>query len=58
MAQTGKIAFGAIIGAAAGIVAGVLTARKSGKETRADIKSKALELKTKAQNAAKRKSDS
>lgn len=41
----GKFALGAIIGAAAGIVAGLLTAPKSGKETRADIKDKATELK-------------
>mgnify|MGYP001507925177 FL=1 len=33
-----KLAFGAIIGAVAGIVAGGLTAPKSGKETRADLK--------------------
>ena len=41
----GKFAIGAIIGAAAGIVAGVLTAPKSGKQTRGDIKKKAAELK-------------
>ena len=39
---------GAVVGAVAGIIAGVLTAPKSGRETRADIKSKAEELKTKA----------
>ncbi|HSW77649.1 MAG TPA: YtxH domain-containing protein [Candidatus Chromulinivoraceae bacterium] len=44
----GKFALGAIIGAAAGIVAGLLTAPKSGKETRADIKDKATELKESA----------
>ena len=38
----------AIVGAVAGIVAGVLVAPKSGKETRADIKEKAEELKGKA----------
>jgi len=43
-----KFAVGAIIGAIAGIVAGVLTAPKAGKETRADIKSKATELKHEA----------
>jgi len=42
-----KLAIGAIIGAAAGVVAGVLTAPKSGKETREDIKRKALETKDK-----------
>jgi gas vesicle protein len=45
-----RFAVGAVIGAAAGIVAGVLTAPKSGRETRADIKAKAEDLKT---NAAK-----
>ncbi|HUD05419.1 MAG TPA: YtxH domain-containing protein [Candidatus Saccharimonadales bacterium] len=33
-----KVAFGTLIGAAVGYVAGVLTAPKSGKETRKDIK--------------------
>ena len=41
----GKFALGALIGAAAGLVAGILTAPKSGKETRADLKAKADELK-------------
>ena len=41
----GKFALGALVGAAAGVVAGVLTAPKSGKETRADIKRKAGEIK-------------
>lgn len=49
----GKFALGAIIGAAAGLVAGVLTAPKSGKETRADIKAKAEELKTDADKKLK-----
>lgn len=40
-----RFAVGAIIGAAAGIVAGVLTAPKSGRETRADIKARAEDLK-------------
>jgi len=34
----GKIAFGAVVGAVAGFVTGVLVAPKSGKETRNDIK--------------------
>jgi gas vesicle protein len=37
----GKVLLGTIIGAAAGFVAGVLTAPKSGKETRSDLKQKA-----------------
>jgi gas vesicle protein len=40
-----KFALGAIFGAAAGFVAGILTAPKSGKETRAEIKEKATEYK-------------
>jgi len=48
-----KIAIGAIIGAAAGIIAGMLTAPKSGKETRADLKDKANELKANATRRAK-----
>ncbi len=45
-----KFALGAVVGAAAGLVAGILTAPKSGKETRADIKAKATEVKGKAVN--------
>ena len=41
----GKFALGALIGAAVGTVAGILTAPKSGKETRDDIKRKAGEAK-------------
>ena len=44
----GKIALGALIGAAAGFVAGILTAPKSGKETREDIKNVANDAKDKA----------
>lgn len=46
----GKFALGALIGAAAGVVAGLLTAPKSGKETQADLKEAAgrLETETKA----------
>lgn len=44
----GKIAVGAIFGAVAGAVAGILTAPKSGKETRADIKAKSDQLKVEA----------
>lgn len=48
MSNKSKFALGAIMGAAAGIVAGLLTAPKSGKMTRQDIKTKAVELKNKA----------
>lgn len=40
-----KLAFGALIGAIAGFVAGIVTAPKSGTETRADIKAKADSIK-------------
>ena len=50
----GKFAIGALIGAAAGVVAGLLTAPKSGKETRADIKRKADELKGDATDTAQK----
>lgn len=46
-----KFPLGAVIGLAAGVVAGILTAPKSGKETRADIKHKAGELKDGAEKA-------
>lgn len=49
----GKIALGAVVGMAAGLVAGFLTAPKSGKETRADLKAKANELKVEADKKAK-----
>lgn len=39
----------AIVGAVTGVIAGLLVAPKSGKETRADIKAKADELKGKAE---------
>lgn len=44
----GKFAIGALFGAAVGLVAGLLTAPKSGKETRADIKAKASDIKNQA----------
>lgn len=56
----GKFAVGALIGAVAGVIAGVLTAPKSGKDTRADIKTKATELKNDTKqhiDDAKEKSD-
>ena len=41
----GKFAFGAFVGVAAGFVAGILTAKKSGKETREELKNIALDKK-------------
>jgi len=43
--KKGRFALGALIGAAAGLVTGILAAPKSGKETRADIKRKANQAK-------------
>lgn len=51
--KKGQFIIGALIAAAAGAVAGILTAPKSGKETRADLKSKANELKDEATDKAK-----
>lgn len=48
----GKFVLGTVIGAAAGVVAGLLTAPKSGEETRADLKAKAAELKEEAERRA------
>lgn len=45
MSKKGKFALGALFGAAAGVVTGFLTAPKSGKETRADLKKKADDAK-------------
>lgn len=42
--SSGKFALGAILGAAVGAAAALLTAPKSGKETREDIKNKATEV--------------
>ena len=56
----GKFALGALFGAGAGVIAGVLTAPKSGKETRADLRAKADELKKdteKAVDEAKKKGE-
>jgi len=44
----GKLLLGTLIGAAAGFVAGVLTAPKSGKETRDELKKKAEAKKSEA----------
>lgn len=48
----GKFALGTIIGAAVGLVAGILTAPKSGKETRAELKMKGEVLKSDAAKKA------
>ncbi len=45
----GKFALGALIGGAIGAVAGLLTAPKSGKETRDELKAKAAKVKTEAE---------
>ncbi len=57
MANSLKLALGAIVGAAIGVAAGVLTAPKSGKETRADLKAKALDIKDKADEATQSAKD-
>jgi gas vesicle protein len=49
-----KVAIGAAISAAVGYLAGILTAPKSGKETRADIKNKAVETYTAAEKELKK----
>lgn len=50
----GKIAIGALIAGAIGYLAGLLTAPKSGKETRADIKKKANEMYVAAEKELKK----
>ncbi|MGB4799940.1 MAG: YtxH domain-containing protein [Candidatus Saccharimonadales bacterium] len=50
----GTVAIGAAITAVAGYIAGVLTAPKSGKETREDIKQKATETYTAAEKELKK----
>jgi gas vesicle protein len=47
----GKFAAGTIFGAIIGLAAGILTAPKSGKETRAELKLKAEDMKNKATDA-------
>ena len=52
----GKLAVGALFGAVAGFVTGILLAPKSGKETRNDLKNAALDTKgTVVENAEKAK---
>ena len=50
----GRFAAGTLLGAVIGLAAGILTAPKSGKETRADLKLKANDLKD---NATKKADD-
>lgn len=54
MSKSGKFAFGALVAGAAGYVAGVLTAPKSGKETRKDIKQAATQSVNEAERQLKR----
>lgn len=51
--SSGKWALGAIFAGVAGFLAGILTAPKSGKETRKDIKNVALKAKTEAEKNLK-----
>lgn len=51
--KTGKFALGAIAAAVGGYVAGVLTAPKSGKETREDIKDTAVKARIEAERRLK-----
>lgn len=53
MAKGKKFGLGILIGAVVGVVAGLLTAPKSGKETREDIKNKAKEVKGSAERKMK-----
>lgn len=53
MAKGKKLGLGILIGAVAGVVTGLLTAPKSGKETRQDIKNKAGEVKGAAERKLK-----
>ncbi len=49
-----NLAIGTLLGAAAGYVAGILTAPKSGKETREDIKEAAVKTKAEAEKTLKK----
>ncbi len=52
--NTKKLAIGTLIAGAAGFLAGILTAPKSGKETRADIKEVAVATTKEAEAKLKR----
>lgn len=51
--NSGKWALGAVVAAVVGYVAGILTAPKSGKETRKDIQNQALKAKAEAEKKLK-----
>lgn len=53
MAKGKKFGVGILVGAVAGVLAGLLTAPKSGKETREDIKNKAKDVKGSAERKLK-----
>lgn len=53
MGKKGNVALGTIIAAGIGYAAGVLTAPKSGRETRKDIRKKAMAAKTEAEQKLK-----
>jgi gas vesicle protein len=53
----GKFALGAMLGAAIGVVAGFLTAPKSGKQTRAELKAKATNVQKDVTEKAKVSAD-
>src|SRR3990167_3664618 len=53
MNNSKKFAIGAAIAAAVGYVAGILTAPKSGKETRKDVQNAAVKVKTEAEKKLK-----
>ncbi|MEO5627813.1 MAG: YtxH domain-containing protein [Candidatus Saccharimonadales bacterium] len=54
MGKGKNVAIGAAIAGVAGYVAGILTAPKSGKETRKDIKDKAIQTKVEAEKQLKK----
>lgn len=51
--RTSKIAIGAVIAAGVGYIAGILTAPKSGKETRKDIADAAIKVKSETERRLK-----
>ncbi|MEI7682826.1 MAG: YtxH domain-containing protein [Candidatus Saccharibacteria bacterium] len=53
MGKAKNVAIGAMIAGVAGYVTGILTAPKSGKETRKDIKDKAMQTKVEAEKQLK-----